>query len=135
MGQATVQLGDTETGEKRILSGDEAGKGTKDEFEFRYSRKETEKREGLGHTHGKGGGTGDKLRDNKERKSNNGPSKDDQVAMDKAGVPVVTVGPDVTTMMYRQGGQDYVTVIDGDASKVPDLSNQDIVVCGRDAAC
>jgi hypothetical protein len=91
------------------------------------------KRNAIAHTHTKSDRKG--IGNSRETKENNGPSEEDQDALHQSGVPMITVGPDVTTQSFRIDGQDYVEVIEGDVSDVPDLSDQDVKVCGRDAKC
>jgi hypothetical protein len=118
------------TGEKRLVKGKDAGKASGSEFEHNVKYKPNERLVLLGHKHTASDARG--TQGLVETKSNNAPSTDDQVAMNKAGfgkgAPVVTVGPNVTTTMYRIGGVDRLRVEAGDRSKLPDVSSQQIVV-------
>jgi RHS repeat-associated protein len=67
-----------------------------------------------------------------ERTANNAPGTDDQQAMHQGNRAVQTIGPDVTTTMFRTNRQDYLVVDSGDRSKLPDLSGQHIIVLDHD---
>ena len=47
------------------------------------------------------------------RNGNNAPGRDDLRVMRTQGIPVQTIGPDVTTTAFRRDGQDYLVVDSG----------------------
>jgi len=59
---------------------------------------------------------------------NEGPSSVDQAAMAQTSAPQIVVAPDVATQLYRIGNQDYLSVLSGDRSKLPNMSAQHILV-------
>jgi RHS repeat-associated protein len=132
---------DQTTGQVRVVSGKEAGKGTPGNFshdsrlEPNGPRRSTERLTGLGHTHkNKGIGLRGSDKSSAER-GQNAPSTDDQKAMHSTGVPVITVGPDVTTQLYRLNGQDRIQVLEGKHSDIPSLKSQEIIVCPGNTQC
>jgi len=68
----------------------------------------------------------------RRRIGQNGPSKQDQETLHKGNRPVQTIGPDVTTTLFRRGGRDYLVVDSGDRSKLPSLRGQGITVLDSD---
>jgi hypothetical protein len=118
------------TGEKRIATGREAGRGSGKEFQHHVKPRQDEKVTMLSHSHSRSSESG--LRGLQETRTNNAPSEADQVAMDKTGAAIQTIGPDVTTTLYRKDGVDRLRTDSGDRSKLPNLSSQDIVVDPED---
>jgi RHS repeat-associated protein len=114
------------TGEKRTATGREAGKGTDKEFQHVVRRRADERTTMLSHTHN--GSRKDGAAASLDTRKNNAPSDLDQKAMQQTGAAVQTIGPDVTTTLYRINKQDYLVVDSGDASKIPNLDSLRITV-------
>jgi RHS repeat-associated protein len=55
------------------------------------------------------------------RYGNNAPGRDDLRVMRTTGVPVQTIGPDVTTTAFRRDGQDYMMLESGERRKLPNI--------------
>lgn len=49
------------------------------------------------------------------------PGRDDLRVMRTTGVPVQTIGPDVTTTAFRRDGQDYMVLESGERRKLPNV--------------
>lgn len=120
--KGAVLLEDAKTGKRRTLTGRDAGRGEPRRFRFKFRRRPSERIVAMGHSHPKGNSR------RARRENNNGPSRDDQETMNQSGAPQVIVGPDVTVVLYRENGRDRVRVISGDRDKLPDMSEQGIVV-------
>ncbi len=127
----------TETGETHIVSGNEAGVGKPDGFEHDIgSRGENETVGAISHTHINiaRGGRGTSV--SRIRRGQNGPSEQDQAAMNQIGKPVITVGPDVNSQLYRRDGQDLLQVLPGsNPNGLPHLGRQEIIVCEGNTQC
>ncbi len=125
-----------ETGEERIVAGDDAGSCKENSFRHKIgNRDENEDVVALGHTHlDKGQGQGGLAR-YKGRRDQNAPSEADQAAMDKVNAPIITVGPDVTSQLYRVDGQDRVQILKGSEKKMPNLKRQRIKKCTGETQC
>jgi hypothetical protein len=117
-----------QTGERRIVTGRQAGRGDNREFRHRVPRQDTptQRLSHLSHTHNASDrrGTEGLL----ETRENNAPSVDDQAAMNQRGVAVQVIGPDVRGTLYRESNQDYFAVEAGDITKIPNLSSQHIII-------
>ena len=122
---------DKSTGERRNVTGNEAGRGSPRSFRFRKPPEGTT-RVATVHSHPC------REYEKHEHASGNAPSEDDQKVLHISKRPVLTVGPDVTTQLYRRDGQDYLQVIDGDESELPseeELAEQGIVLCSKGDEC
>ena len=62
------------------------------------------------------------------RQGQNAPSVEDQQALHSHHVAIQTIGPDVTTTLFRKDRKDYLVVDKGDASHIPNLKAQQIIV-------
>jgi RHS repeat-associated protein len=116
------------TGERQIVTGSKAGRGTNGEFSHRVPARDTstQRLEAISHTHNSSDQAG--TRGASDTSANNAPSKDDQSAMNQRGVAIQVIAPRVTGTLYRQGNQDYFAVERGSISSVPNLSSQHIIV-------
>ena len=129
-------LRNNQTGQIRNRTGSEAGTG--DTEEFRHNPTPAGEVTVLrSHTH-KGPNSNERgLEASGRRTGQNAPSETDQRAMHGSrpgqGRPVQTIGPDVTTTMFRRNRQDYLLVDSGNRARIPDLSAQQIIVCASDA--
>jgi RHS repeat-associated protein len=128
-------LRNNQTGQIRNRTGSEAGDGRSEEFRH-YAAPPGETTVLRSHIHD--GNEGERgLTAGARRNGQNAPGTDDQIAMHGSrpgqGRPIQTIGPDVTTTMFRQNRQDYLVVDSGNRAKVPDLSRQHIIVCETDA--
>jgi hypothetical protein len=125
---------DNKTGQITNRTGRAAGEGNTEEFRHRPAPagQTTVLRS---HTH-RGNSSERGLEGQERRIGQNAPSRDDQVAMHGSqpgqGRPVQTIGPDVTTTMFRIDRQDYLAVDAGSSSSLPSLSGQHIIVCNSD---
>lgn len=114
------------TDDRRYVSGREAGRGGALEFRHNLRPRQGERTEMLSHVHrgseerGSGGA--------RYNRGQNGPSEDDQAAMNQRGVAVQTIGPDVISTTFRQDRQDYLVVDRGDPRDMPNLAGQKIIV-------
>lgn len=121
----------TRTGDHRIEAGSEAGRGSSGSFTHQLNGEPGERVGMISHTHpdsrSRGADRGS------QNRTQNAPSEDDQAAMNQISAPVQTVGPDVTTTLYRINGQDRLRVDSGDRNAVPsDISRQKIVLDPED---
>jgi len=66
------------------------------------------------------------------RNGQNAPSTDDQEALHSGQRAIQTIGPDVTSTLFRMNRQDYLVVDSGNRNRIPDLSRQHIIVCPSD---
>jgi uncharacterized protein RhaS with RHS repeats len=109
-------------------AGREAGRGDTKEFQHKGAPKgsSTVMRS---HTHLVPDGATRNLGGGGRRQGQNAPSVEDQQAMHSDNKPVQTIGPDVTSTLYREDRQDYMRVESGDVAQVPDVSAQKIIVC------
>jgi RHS repeat-associated protein len=129
------------SGQIRYRTGHEAGTGDTQEFRHNGVPPGTRTLE-RSHTHLGPSYNERGLAADARRRGQNGPSTDDQIALHGSapgeaprpgqGRPVQTIGPDVTTTLFRVDRQDYVVVDSGDAGRVPDLRSQHIIVCPTD---
>ncbi len=115
-------------GEVTYRSGKDAGRGDTEEFQHRGAPKgsTTVMRS---HTHRIPDATTRNLSGGARREGQNAPSEDDQRTLHEGKKPVQTIGPDVTTTLYRVDRQDYLRVESGDISRIPDVSDQKILMC------
>lgn len=109
----------------------EAGKGRAGEFA--HNRAPDGSRTLLrSHTHYHNSNEGRGLASMSRQRGQNAPSEDDQKALHTGRVAIQTIGPDVTTTLFRRDRQDYLVVDAGNPSKVLNLSGQKIVVLEQD---
>jgi uncharacterized protein RhaS with RHS repeats len=127
-GGANSYINDT-TGARRLETGADAGRGESGSFSHTLEPQKGERVEAIGHTHLDRGHGQRGIAASSGRRGQNAPSTDDQAAMNQINAPVITVGPDVTTQLYREGGQDKLQVIDGNPARVPNVGSQKIIVC------
>ena len=113
------------SGAQRILTGKDAGTGVPGEFNFAFYV-DDDSILGMGHSHMVSPFSG--IEGRVLTGMNEGPSSVDQAAMGQTNVPQIVVAPDVTTQLYRVGNQDYLSVLSGDRSRLPDMSAQHIIV-------
>jgi RHS repeat-associated protein len=127
-GQAIQNI---ETGDITYRTGSEAGTGSEGEFAHNPAPKGhfTVMRS---HTHYHNSNAERGVAGMRNRGGQNGPSREDQKTMHKGNRAVQTIGPDVTTTLFRRGGRDYLVVDSGDRSKVPSLRGQGITVLDND---
>ncbi len=113
------------SGVQRVLTGKGAGTGVPGEFNFAFYADDS-LIVGMGHSHMVSPFSG--IEGSVLTGMNEGPSSVDQAGMEQTNAPQIVVAPDVTTQLYRIGNQDYLSVLSGDRSKLPDMSVQHIVV-------
>jgi len=133
-GGANSYINDT-TGDRRLETGADAGRGESGNFRHTLEPEEGERVEAIGHTHLDRGRGQRGVAAIRGRAGQNAPSADDQAAMNQINAPVITVGPDVTTQLYPEGGQDKLQVIDGNPAKIPSVRSQKITVCPGTTPC
>jgi RHS repeat-associated protein len=101
------------TGELRIPAGKAAGISRGKEFEHHLSRRPNENLKLMSHSHPRGDTRSAGAKSGEIRRDANVPSDVDQIAMHQQSTPVQTIGPDVTTTLYRIDRQDRLRVDSG----------------------
>lgn len=127
-------LKDDRSGALTIRTGDKAGVGTEGQFAHNPNP-EGKTSVQRSHTHLSSANEEKGFNSQSARVGQNAPGRDDQVAMQKGNASIQTIGPDVTTSLYRIDNQDYLRVDTGDSTKIPDLSSQKIIVCTGSTLC
>ena len=117
------------TGSVRYRTGPDAGSGRSEEFSHNPAP-DGEKTVMRSHTHLSSKNEGGGLAGQARRTGQNAPSDLDQQAMHEGRRAVQTIGPSVTTTMFRLNRQDYLAIDGGNLSSIPGLSSQHIIVCG-----
>jgi RHS repeat-associated protein len=84
------------------------------------------------HTHYHNSNEGHSLTTTSRQRGQNAPSRDDQKALHTGRVAIQTIGPSVTTTLFRTDRQDYLVIDSGNRSNLPDLSGQHITVLDDD---
>lgn len=117
---------DVDTQDIRIVSGADAGRGSKHEFLHNVRSRPNEKLQLISHSHVQWDERG--IWGRKTNLLNNAPSPIDQRAMKVLGIPVQTVAAKVTTTLYRLGGIDRLRIDAGSRNALPSMIRQGIVV-------
>ena len=122
---------DPQTGKETFRTRDAAGSalaGEDGEFQHKIPKKDLPNLVMLSHTHLTPLSTGDHISDMQRKGGQNAPSEADQKSMNQVGRAVQTIGPNVTTTLYRMNNVDHLHIDFGNPALVPDLKGQHIMV-------